>query len=172
MYKNTKSTNRISVEKKRASPRAYLEKVYQSSWTIFVERKIVHQNDFGSIPTASIALLIAENKRYLAKKGYPHTVVDNLPDWFLFHPRISLIIRCLKDVAKTKPNLIPFELHSIVSLEPPHTKNKKLMFPTKIASHSKSRQALAPLGNTQKSDTALALAFNKASKKIKDKKLT
>jgi len=164
MYKNTKSTNRSSVEKKRPSPKAYLEKVYRSSWTIFVERKIVHPDDFGSIPTASIASLISENKKYLAKKGYLHTDVDKLPDWFLFHPRISLIIRCLKEVAKTKPSLIPFELDPIVYLRSPKVGNKKPMFPTKITNFIDLKRSNNPAEENLKSDTALALAFNKASK--------
>lgn len=163
MYKNTKSTNRISVERKKASPKAYLEKVYQSSWTIFVERKIVHPNDFGSIPTKSIALLISENKKYLAQKGFLHTEVDRLPDWFLFHPKINLLIRCLKDIEKTKPHLIPFELNSIVFKERPN--NKKIMFPTKISNNSNERQIFKSEDERHKSATALALAFKKASNK-------
>ena len=163
MYKNTKSTNRISVEKKKASPKAYLEKVYQSSWTIFVERKIVHPDDFGNIPTKSIASLISENKKYLAQKGFLHTEVDKLPDWFLFHPRINLLIRCMKDIAKTKPHLIPFELNLIVFKERPN--NKKIMFPTRISNNPNEIQIIKSADEKQKSATALALAFKKASKK-------
>jgi len=154
MYKNTKSTNRISVEKKKLSTKAHLEKVYQSSWTIFVERKIVHPDDFGNIPTQSIASLISENKKYLAKKGFHHTEVDKLPDWFLFHPRINMLIRSLKEVAKTKPHVIPFELSTIAFNE--KSKNKKIMFPTKISNNPNERQ---------KTVGALALAFKKASEK-------
>jgi len=167
MYKNTKSTSRISVEKMRASPRALLEKVYQSSWTIFVGRKIVHSDDFGEIPSESLTSLISSNKKFLAKAGYQHTDVDKLPDWFLFHPRISLIIRCLKDTAKSKPDIIPFELAPIVFQGRSQAHKQKAMFPVKInTSHGLNKEPRSTIDKFEsRTNSALAIALMEALRK-------
>lgn len=119
MYKNTKSTNRSSIVRKTSSHKAYLEKIYESSKTIFVDRNIVSLKLFGEIPSIHPLAQIASNKKYLAKIGYLETYVNGLPDWFLFHPRIGVLIRCLKDAARTNPKVIPFELEQIAFGEPP-----------------------------------------------------
>jgi hypothetical protein len=105
----------------------------------------------------------------LAKKGYSYTDIDKLPDWFLFHPRISLIIKCLKDTAKTRPEIIPFELTSIVFSKSSLTHTQKTMFPTKISVSTdlKSKPALILDKFDANSDSALAIALKEALKRIK-----
>jgi hypothetical protein len=123
MYKNTKSTNRISVLRKNHSNESYLEKLYGQSKTIFVDRGIVSPNLFGDLPTSSPVNLIKSNKKYLSEIGYLETQIDQMPDWFLFHPRISVLIRCLRDIARTdKRSSSPFELELIARGEPPNNK--------------------------------------------------
>ena len=121
MYKNTKSTSRSSIARKTSSHKAYLEKIYESSKTIFVERNIVSLKLFGELPTVNPLALISSNKKYLAKIGYLETYINGLPDWFLFHPRIAALIRCLKDAARTNPKVIPFELKLIAFGESPRS---------------------------------------------------
>lgn len=121
MYKNTKSTSRVSVLRKTHSTEAYLEKLYEHSKTIFVGRGIVSLKLFGELPTASPISLIKDNKKYLSKVGYLETQIEQMPNWFLFHPKISMLIRCLRDIAQTQNrNKIPFELELIAFREPPN----------------------------------------------------
>ena len=113
MYKNTKSTSHYSIEKKRASGINYLEKIYESSKTIFVGRKIISLKEFGDIPTSPPLALISANKKYLLRIGYFETYINQLPDWFLFHPKLSLLIKRLRDAGYLNPGVIPFELELI-----------------------------------------------------------
>jgi hypothetical protein len=123
MYKNTKSTSRISVLRKTHSTQAYLEKLYEHSKMIFVGRGIVSPLLFGELPTLSPSSLIKSNKKYLSEMGFLETQIEQMPDWFLFHPRISVLIRCLRDIARTdKRSSIPFELELIARGEPPNNK--------------------------------------------------
>ena len=73
------------------------------------------------LPTVNPLALISSNKKYLAKIGYLETYINGLPDWFLFHPRIAVLIRCLKDAARTNPKVIPFELKLIAFGESPRS---------------------------------------------------
>lgn len=125
MYKNTTSTSRSSIVRKTSSHKAYLEKIYESSKTIFVDRNIVSLKLFGELPNAHPSALISSNKKYLSKMGYLETYINGLPDWFLFHPKIALLIRCLRDSARKNPKVIPFELKHIAFEIPPRLINRK-----------------------------------------------
>jgi hypothetical protein len=122
MYKNTKSTSRSSIARRQPSEKAYLEKLYEHSKTIFVGRGIVSDKSFGEMPNSHPKALITSNIKYLTKIGYLETQVSEMPDWFLFHPRISLLIRCLKDTARFNRIAIPFELEVIAFSDPPNKK--------------------------------------------------
>ena len=145
MYKNTRSTSRTSVYriqrvKAKINHGAYLEQIYECSKIIFVGREIISQKLFGELPTANYSVLIASNKKYLLKHGYAGRYVDDLPDWFLFHPRIDLLIKSLRDTAKINPTVIPFELKLIAFPETLKIDKKRKMFATKIYSSEESRK--------------------------------
>ena len=100
MYKNTRSTSRTSVYriqrvKVKINHGSYLKEIYECSKIIFVGRRIISQELFGKLPTTNYSVLIASNKKYLLKHGYASRYIDELPDWFLFHPRIDLLIKGL-----------------------------------------------------------------------------
>ena len=139
MYKNTRSTSRTSVYriqrvKVKINHGSYLKEIYECSKIIFVGRRIVSQELFGKLPTTNYSVLIASNKKYLLKHGYASRYIDELPDWFLFHPRIDLLIKGLRDTAKTDPKVIPLELKLIAFPENLKKDKKRKMFATKIYS--------------------------------------
>ena len=139
MYKNTRSTSRTSVYriqrvKVKINHVSYLKEIYECSKIIFVGRRIISQELFGKLPTTNYLVLIASNKKYLLKHGYASRYVDELPDWFLFHPRIDLLIKGLRDTAKTDPKVIPLELKLIAFPEKLKKDKKRKMFATKIYS--------------------------------------
>ena len=166
MYKNTKSTSHYSVERKKPSSKEYLLRIYESSKTIFVGRNIVSLKLFGDIPTSPPLALISSNKKYLSRLGYLETQVDQLPDWFLFHPKISMLMRCLRETARTKPNLIPFELKLIAFGEPP--KPREGSSPPKIRASEEPRLTnYRSQPRLEIPKTPLELAFEKAKKGVK-----
>jgi|688.fasta_scaffold861094_2 hypothetical protein len=139
MYKNTRSTSRTSVYriqrvKVKINHGSYLKEIYECSKIIFVGRRIISQELFGKLPTTNYSVLIASNKKYLLKHGYASRYIDELPDWFLFHPRIDLLIKGLRDTAKTDPKVIPLELKLIAFPENLKKDKKRKMFATKIYS--------------------------------------
>ena len=139
MYKNTRSTSRTSVYriqrvKVKINHGCYLKEIYECSKIIFVGRRIISQELFGKLPTTNYSVLIASNKKYLLKHGYASRYIDELPDWFLFHPRIDLLIKGLRDTAKTDPKVIPLELKLIAFPENLKKDKKRKMFATKIYS--------------------------------------
>jgi hypothetical protein len=139
MYKNTRSTSRTSVYriqrvKVKINHGSYLKEIYECSKIIFVGRRIISQELFGKLPTTNYSVLIASNKKYLLKHGYASRYIDGLPDWFLFHPRIDLLIKGLRDTAKTDPKVIPLELKLIAFPENLKNDKKRKMFATKIYS--------------------------------------
>ena len=139
MYKNTRSTSRTSVYriqrvKVKINHGSYLREIYECSKIIFVGRRIISQELFGKLPTTNYSVLIASNKKYLLKHGYASRYIDELPDWFLFHPRIDLLIKGLRDTAKTDPKVIPLELKLIAFPENLKKDKKRKMFATKIYS--------------------------------------
>jgi len=156
MYKNTKSTSRSSITRKQTSNKAYLEKLYEHSRTIFVTRGIVSEKLFGEIPEAAPLALIASNKRYLYKVGYVETQISQMPDWFLFHPKIGILIRCIKETAKTNRKIIPFELELIVSGKPPNNITSGLGQKTTEPLDRK------PRSNSEFSKTPIEIAFENA----------
>ena len=139
MYKNTRSTSRTSVYriqrvKVKINHGSYLREIYECSKIIFVGRRIISQELFGKLPTTNYSVLIASNKKYLLKHGYASRYIDELPDWFLFHPRIDLLVKGLRDTAKTDPKVIPLELKLIAFPENLKKDKKRKMFATKIYS--------------------------------------
>lgn len=158
MYKNTKSTSRSSINRKQPSNRAYLEKLYEHSRTIFVGRGIVSEKLFGEIPEIAPLALIASNKRYLSKAGYLETQISQMPDWFLFHPKIGILIRCIKEAAKTNRKIIPFELELIAFTDPPNKDNVGNGYSHKTT-ESKVRKSRL---NSEFSKTPLEIAFENA----------
>jgi hypothetical protein len=166
MYKNTKSTSHSSIERKKTSSKDYLIKIYENSKTIFVGRDIVSLKLFGEIPSAPPLALISSNKKYLSKIGYLETYISGLPDWFLFHPRIGVLIRCLREVGRTNPKVIPFELKLIAFGEPP----KKIE--ARQISNIKSQSLAKTINHSYKSTlqtekTPFEIAFEKAKKLTK-----
>ena len=161
MYKNTKSTSRSSIARKQPSNKAYLEKLYEHSKTIFVGREIVSEKLFGDMPEAPPLGLISSNKKYLSRIGYLETQIAQLPDWFLFHPKLGVLIRCLREAGRVNRNAVPFELELIAFGDPPKAKT--------AAGTTNSRNSSSnAIGNhhakqvRESMKTPLELAFEKA----------
>ncbi len=152
MYKHTKSTNKTSVYRKKDNPKIYLEKIYESSKTIFVGRNIVSEALFGGIPQAHPEALISSNKKYLQNLGYLENQISGLPDWFLFYPKISLLIKFLRVAAYKNPEAIPFELNFIAFNETQENGNPQ------AAVKSKNNEKASSI------KTALEIAFENAKK--------
>jgi len=161
MYKNTKSTSRSSIARKQPSNKAYLEKLYEHSKTIFVGREIISQKLFGDLPEAPPLGLISSNKKYLSRIGYLETQIAQLPDWFLFHPKLGVLIRCLREAGRANRNIVPFELELIAFSDPPKARE---MPSTKNSRGLSTNAVRNPNLNSNRESikTPLELAFEKA----------
>lgn len=161
MYKNTKSTSRSSIARKQPSNKAYLEKLYEHSKTIFVSRGIVSEKLFGDMPEAPPLGLISSNKKYLSRIGYLETQIAQLPDWFLFHPKLGVLIRCLREAGRINRNIVPFELEFIAFGDRP--KAREIPGAINLGSSKKSGTGNHNLNPGHESiKTPLELAFEKA----------
>ena len=161
MYKNTKSTSRSSIARKQPSNKAYLEKLYEHSKTIFVGREIISQKLFGDLPEAPPLGLISSNKKYLSRIGYLETQIAQLPDWFLFHPKLGVLIRCLREAGRTNRNIVPFELELIAFGDPPKAREMPGTRNSRGVDSSETRNPHNKL-NREPIKTPLELAFEKA----------
>ena len=161
MYKNTKSTSRSSIARKQPSNKAYLEKLYEHSKTIFVGREIISQKLFGDLPEAPPLGLISSNKKYLSRIGYLETQIAQLPDWFLFHPKLGALIRCLREAGRTNRNIVPFELELIAFGDPPRAREVPGSRDSRPVSSLEARNLHNKL-NREPIKTPLELAFEKA----------